>query len=186
MCLSHRYAVSRAYGCTLIPFHQPSWPQIREFRVTCGVNIMTNHHVWGWYPPQTITSNIHIVYTKKCLRHWYAVSRAYVCILIPSHRPSWSQIWEVGVTCVVMFKVDTTMCLRHWHVVSRVYGGTLIPFHWQNWSQIWEFRVTCWRSQNNALALWLRLKTTSVMGHGIGGIYVPVNMVWLTESQSLE
>jgi len=99
MCLSHWYAVSRAYGCTLIPFHQPSWPQIREFRVTCGVNIMTNHHVWGWYPSQTITSNIHIVYTKKCLRHWYAISRAYVCILIPFHRPSWSQIWEVGVTC---------------------------------------------------------------------------------------
>jgi hypothetical protein len=87
---------------------------------------------------------------------------------------------------IVMFEVDTTMCLRHWHVVSRVYGGTLIPFHWQNWSQIWKFRVTCWWSQNNALALWLRLKTTSVMGHGIGGKYIPIYMVWLAESQSLE
>ena len=26
--LSHWYAVSRTYGCTLIPLHQPSWPQI--------------------------------------------------------------------------------------------------------------------------------------------------------------
>ena len=30
MCLSHWYAVSRAFGCTLIPLqiHQPSWPHI--------------------------------------------------------------------------------------------------------------------------------------------------------------
>jgi hypothetical protein len=35
------YAVSRAYGCTLILLHQPSWPQIRElWCVTCGVGIM--------------------------------------------------------------------------------------------------------------------------------------------------
>ncbi len=27
-CLSYWYAVSRAYGCTLIPLHWPSWPQI--------------------------------------------------------------------------------------------------------------------------------------------------------------
>ncbi len=30
-CSSHWYAVSRAYGPTLTPFHRPSWPQIREF-----------------------------------------------------------------------------------------------------------------------------------------------------------
>ncbi len=29
----------------------------------------------------------------KCLRHWYAVSRAYGCTLIPLHRASCPQIW---------------------------------------------------------------------------------------------
>ncbi len=33
-CLSLWYAVSRAYSCTLMPLHQPSWPQIWGFRVT--------------------------------------------------------------------------------------------------------------------------------------------------------
>ncbi len=39
-CLKYWYAVLQAYGCTLISFHQPSWPQILEFWVTCGVEIM--------------------------------------------------------------------------------------------------------------------------------------------------
>ncbi len=29
-CLSYWYAVSRAYGCTHIPLHSPSWPEILE------------------------------------------------------------------------------------------------------------------------------------------------------------
>ena len=33
-CLRHWYAVSRAYGCTLIPLHQPSFPEFWEFRFT--------------------------------------------------------------------------------------------------------------------------------------------------------
>ena len=33
-CLRHCYAVSRAYGCTLIPLHQPSFPEFWEFRFT--------------------------------------------------------------------------------------------------------------------------------------------------------
>jgi hypothetical protein len=39
-CLSYWYAVSRAYGCTLIPLHRPSWPQIWGFRFTWGVKMM--------------------------------------------------------------------------------------------------------------------------------------------------
>ena len=58
-CLSHWYAVSRACGCTLIPLHRPGLPQIWGFRFTCGVKMMSLHHGWGWYPPQT-TSYIHI------------------------------------------------------------------------------------------------------------------------------
>ncbi len=58
-CLSHWYAVSRAYGCTLILLHWPSRPQIWGFRFTWGMEIMPQRHDWGWYPPQT-TSYIHI------------------------------------------------------------------------------------------------------------------------------
>ncbi len=58
-CLSHWYAVSRAYGCTLIPLHRPSCPQIWGFRFTWGVEMMPQHHGWGWYSFQT-TSYIHI------------------------------------------------------------------------------------------------------------------------------
>ena len=58
-CLSHWYAVSRAYGCPLVPLHRPSWPQIWGLRVTWGVKMMTQCHGWGWYSPQT-ASYIHI------------------------------------------------------------------------------------------------------------------------------
>ncbi len=63
-CLSYWYAVSRAYCSTLIPLHWPSWPQIWEVRVSCGVKMMPLHHGWGWYPPQT-TSYIHIRHIKS-------------------------------------------------------------------------------------------------------------------------
>ncbi len=33
-CLRHFYAVSKAYGCTLIPLHEPSFPEFLEFRFT--------------------------------------------------------------------------------------------------------------------------------------------------------
>ncbi len=67
-CLSHRYAVSQAYGCTLIPLHRPSCPQILDFFVTCGVETMPLHHGWGRYPPQTI-SHIHI----KHIQHVWGI-----------------------------------------------------------------------------------------------------------------
>jgi hypothetical protein len=55
---SHWYAVSRAYGCSLILLHRPSCPQIWGFRFTWGVEVMPQCHGWGWYPLQT-TSYIH-------------------------------------------------------------------------------------------------------------------------------
>jgi hypothetical protein len=58
-CLRHWYAVSGAYGCTLIPLHRPSCPQIWGFRFTWGAEMMPQCHVWGWYPPQT-ASYIHL------------------------------------------------------------------------------------------------------------------------------
>ena len=52
--LAHWNAVStRAFGCTLIPFHQPSWPPIWEFWVTLGAEMMPFGDVWGLHPPQT-------------------------------------------------------------------------------------------------------------------------------------
>ncbi len=47
------YAVSSAYSWTLIPLHWPSWPKMWEFRFTREVKMMSLHHGWGWYPPQT-------------------------------------------------------------------------------------------------------------------------------------
>jgi hypothetical protein len=38
--LSHWYAVSREYGCTLLPLYRPGWPLIWGLRVTCGVKMM--------------------------------------------------------------------------------------------------------------------------------------------------
>ena len=38
--LSSWYAVSRAYGCALIPLHQPSWPQ-REFKANSGEKMLS-------------------------------------------------------------------------------------------------------------------------------------------------
>ncbi len=63
-CLSHWYAVSRKYGCILIPLHWPSWPQIWGFRFTCGVKMMSLRHGWGWYPPQT-TLHIYIMHVHS-------------------------------------------------------------------------------------------------------------------------
>jgi len=66
--LSHWYAVSRAYGCTLVTLHWPSWPQILEFGVACGVKMMALHHGWGRYLPST-ASYIHI----RCIKSVWAI-----------------------------------------------------------------------------------------------------------------
>ena len=80
--LSHWYAVSRAYGCTLIPLHQPGWPQIWEVRVTCGVIMMSLRHGWGWYPPQT-PSCIPIMHIQSV---WAIGMRSQGCVGAPLYR----------------------------------------------------------------------------------------------------
>ena len=54
--------------------------------------MMTLHHVWGWYPPQT-TSYIHVRYIQSVLAIGM-LSQWHMGTLIPLHRPSWPQIWE--------------------------------------------------------------------------------------------
>ncbi len=57
----------------------------------------------------TSDSFIHPYYAyRKCLSKWYAVSRECGCNLIPSHQPSWPQIWGFRFTCGVKM-----MSLRH-------------------------------------------------------------------------
>jgi len=63
-CLSLCYAVSRAYGCTLVSFHWSSWPKIWEFWVAYGVDMMSLHHGWGCHPIQS-ASHIHIRYVQS-------------------------------------------------------------------------------------------------------------------------
>ncbi len=82
-CLSHWYAVSRAYGCTLILLHRPSCPQIWEVNTIMSCLRLISTSDCFIHPYQTYI---------KCLSHWYAVSRAYGCSLIPLHRPSCPQI----------------------------------------------------------------------------------------------
>ncbi len=49
-CLSHWYAVSREYGCTLIQLHRPSWPHIWGLRSLvewkCCHNIMVEADIY--------------------------------------------------------------------------------------------------------------------------------------------
>ena len=49
-CLNHWYAVSRAYGCILMPLHQGSWPQL-------GIQ------VYMWSENYAITSNLRLIST---------------------------------------------------------------------------------------------------------------------------
>jgi hypothetical protein len=85
----------RVYVCTRNPFYWPSWPQMWEFWVPYGVELMSLHHVWGC-SIQT-ASHVHIRWLNSC----YAVLRVYVCTLsIPFNWPSWPQMWEFWVTHV--------------------------------------------------------------------------------------
>ncbi len=76
-CLSHWYAVSRAYGRTLIPLHQPSRPQIWGLMVT-WVEMMSLCHGWGLSTSDHYFIHPYLTYTKG-LSNCYAVSRAYGC-----------------------------------------------------------------------------------------------------------
>jgi len=48
--------------------------------VTCGVNMMSFHHGWGWQPPET-ASCFHIRHVQSVWEHRYAVHRHLVAAL---------------------------------------------------------------------------------------------------------
>ena len=61
-----------AYSISLTQLYPHYLGQILEFSVTCGVNMMSLCHGWGWPPTQT-DSHIHIRHTKSVWSLWYAV-----------------------------------------------------------------------------------------------------------------
>jgi hypothetical protein len=79
--------------------YPPYLAQILGFWVTCGVNMMSLHHSWGWQPPHT-ASNIHIRHIQSVWVHCYAVHGRTVSAL---HRypPYLAQILGLWVTCGV-------------------------------------------------------------------------------------
>ncbi len=75
---------------------------------------------WKWCHKVMFEADIHlrlihasIVDIYKVLSHWYAVSRAYGCTLIPLHRPSWPQIWEVNSITPCLRLISTSDCFIH-------------------------------------------------------------------------
>ncbi len=105
-----------------------------------------------------IFTSDHFIHTYQtyimCLSHWYAVSSAHGCILIPLHWPSCPQIWGFSDATTswlrLIFTSDHiihpyqtyTKCLSDWYAVSRAYGCPLILLHRPSWPQIWEVRFT--------------------------------------------
>jgi hypothetical protein len=95
--LSHWYAVSRAFGCTLVLLHRPSRPQILYGHSASFVK-------WKWcrYVIFEADTDIHLrIRYIKCLSHWYAVSRAFWFTHTQLHWPYWPQIWKFWVACQV-------------------------------------------------------------------------------------
>ncbi len=122
---------------------------------------------WKWHYNIAIDANTHlrplhryILEIYKCVKHWYAVSSAYVAPLYcytrkvgPCFCPSESlEEWKRRHN--VTIKVNTnrrplhtsiwdiyTKCFKHWYAVSSAYCCTLILLHGQSWPQIWYVRV---------------------------------------------
>ncbi len=82
------------------------------------LNVMVEADI-HFRPLHTSILDIH-----KCLSHWYAVSRAYGCILIPLHWPGWPKIWGLRVTCKVkkshnvMVEADIYLRLLHTSILD--------------------------------------------------------------------
>jgi hypothetical protein len=131
-CLSHWYAVSRAHGCTLIPFHWPSWPQIWEFCVPYGVELMPLHHGWGWHPKKLLRASI------------LDICKVFeppplVCCLngiwVHPHtipEPNWPQIWEFWVP----YGVEMMPLQNGWGWCSP---QTAYHIHFRNVQSVWAF-----------------------------------------------
>ena len=70
--------------------------QILGFWFTCGVEMMSLRHGWGWQPPQT-ASCIHIIYKKNVWQaHCYAVHRHTVAALHSYTDTSWLRFGGSG------------------------------------------------------------------------------------------
>ncbi len=63
--------------------------------VTCGVEMMSLRHDWGWQPPQT-ASCIHIRHIQCVWSHWYAVHGHMAVVSYSYTHTTW-----VRVTCGV-------------------------------------------------------------------------------------
>ncbi len=107
MCLITLIYCPWAYGSSLKYLHPHLLGQILKFWVTsCGVNMMSLHHGWGWQPPQT-PSCINIRCIQSVWSHWYAV-HGHMAVVSNSYTPKFGSYFGVWVTCAIKM-----MSLRH-------------------------------------------------------------------------
>ncbi len=69
--------------------------QILGFWVTCGVNMMSLCHDWGWQPSQNAL-HIHIRHIQSVWVHWYAVHGHTVAALHSYTHTTWLRFWFWG------------------------------------------------------------------------------------------
>jgi hypothetical protein len=75
----------------------PSWPQIWEFWIAYGVEMMPLYHGWSCHPIQT-ASCIHIRPIQSVWTHWYAVHRHMAAALDHYSGQYLTRIWAFWVT----------------------------------------------------------------------------------------
>ncbi len=176
-CLSHWYAVSRAYGCTLVPLHRPNWPQIWGFCPLWTVKKVPLRHGWGWYPPQTashiLIKHLQSVWAIGMLsqRHIVAPLYRYTGKVGPRFGKSGSLVeWKWCHNVMVEADVHRTLfhtsilniyevfkplvcCLKGVWVQPYTVTPAKLPPDLGSQGHLW--------SENNATTSWLRLISTS-------------------------
>ena len=88
----HWYDVHRHIEVALHNY-LPYLTQILGFLVTCGVQMMSLRHGWGWQSTQT-TSHIHIKYSQSTWEYWYGVHR-YIVAALHSCPPYLAKVFGV-------------------------------------------------------------------------------------------
>ena len=156
-------------------YRRPSWSHIWEFKVTCGVKLMSLRHGWGWYPPQN-ASHIHIRHIQSVLAismlsqghmgvppYRYTGQVGPLDLGIQGHWSSendaiasWLRLMSTSDHFTNPYQIYTK-CLSHWYAVSRAFWCTCMRWHWPSWLQIWEFMFT----ENDVIRSCLRLISTS-------------------------
>ena len=146
--------------------------------VTCGVNIISWRHGWGWQPPQ-IASNIHMNmrHIQSVWAHWYAVHWCMVKALHSYIHSTWLRCWGTG--SLVESK------WYHYVMVEADSHLRLLPTSLWDIYKVFEYidmlSIDIWlkpytdittllgsnvgvlghlRSQNNVITSWLRLTAT--------------------------